>query len=167
MVVDMNYIFVAESGEAERIGDFQNTKIILTGVGVFSVIQTVSKMLQNGEIKPTDNVFNVGYCGSNISPIGSVHRVSISASETKSKYADFADIKLTDGNIICFTANDFVTQTDNIGLFDMELYALANIFPNIASYKIVSDSLNFSQYKSVSVDDAWKQLNDLLAKTIK
>ena len=48
----------------------------------------------------------------------------------------------------------------------MELYALANMFPQIISYKIVSDGLNLDEYRQVSVDDAWKQVNDLLSEQI-
>jgi len=162
----MNIIFTAEQREADSIAALPNTKVIVTGAGIFAVANTVAKLLLNKEISKQDRFFNVGYCGSNISPIGKIHKVSVSATEEKSNYADYKDIRLCDGDIVCFTAHNFVTKTEHRGIFDMELYALANMLPNIVAYKIVSDSLDLTNFDKVSVDDSWQELNKILKDII-
>lgn len=163
----MNIIFIAEQQEAEHIVTLPDTKVIITGAGIFAVANTVTKLLLNNEISRQDKFFNIGYCGSNISPVGKIHKVAISASEEKSNYADYKDIKLCDGDITCFTANNFVTKTEHSGIFDMELYALANMLPNLVSYKIVSDSLNLENFRNISVEDSWQEMNKILKEIIK
>ena len=49
----------------------------------------------------------------------------------------------------------------------MELYTIANIFPKVKAIKIVSDSLSMKEYHAVSVTDAWKEANKILAKMCK
>ncbi|MCQ2574911.1 MAG: hypothetical protein MJ156_02310 [Alphaproteobacteria bacterium] len=162
----MNIIFVAEQREADHIEKLPNTKVFVTRPGMFAVANTVTKLLLNKEISKDDKFFNIGYCGSNISPIGKIHRVSVSASEEKSNYADYKDIKLCDGDVVCFSANNFVTQTEHKGIFDMELYVLANMLPEIAAYKIVSDCLDLDTFNQISVEDSWKEMNEILKEII-
>lgn len=162
----MNIIFIAEQKEAEHIGNLPNTKVIVTGPGMFAVANTITKLLLNKEISKDDKFFNVGYCGSNISPIGKIHKISVSASEEKSNYADYKDIKLCDGDVTCFSAHNFVTKTEHKGIFDMELYVLANMLPEITAYKIVSDSLDLDTFNQVSVEDSWKKINKILKEII-
>jgi len=144
-----------------------NTKIILTGMGEFNVIKTISKLLLNKKITSTDKIFNIGYCGSNISPIGTVHKVALSASEIKSNFVEYTEIKLSKDGVKCYSSNNFVTETKNKGIFDMELYTIANIFPRVKAIKIVSDSLSMKEYHAVSVEDAWQEANKILAKMCK
>ena len=163
----MNIIIVATRDEAKQVKKLPNSKIIITGMGEFNVINTVSKLLLNKKITNKDKVFNIGYCGSNISPIGTVHTVAVAASEIKSNFVEYKEIKLGKNGAKCYSSNNFVTETKNKGIFDMELYTIANIFPKVKAIKVVSDSLNMKQYHAVSVEDAWKEANKILAKICK
>lgn len=163
----MNILIIATKDEAKRIKKLPNTKIILTGMGEFNVINTVSKLLLNKKITNKDKIFNIGYCGSNISPIGTVHQVAVSASEIKSNFVEYKEIKLGKNGVKCYSSNNFVTKTNNKGIFDMELYTIANIFPRVKAIKIVSDSLSMKEYHAVSVEEAWQEANKILAKMCK
>lgn len=163
----MNIIIVATKDEAKQVKKLPNSKIIITGMGEFNVINTVSKLLLNKKITNKDKVFNIGYCGSNISPIGTVHTVAVAASEIKSNFVEYKEIKLGKNGAKCYSSNNFVTETKNKGIFDMELYTIANIFPKVKAIKVVSDSLSMKQYHAVSVEDAWKEANKILAKMCK
>ena len=163
----MNIIIIATKDEAKQVKKLPNSKIVITGMGEFNVINTVSKLLLNKKITNKDKVFNIGYCGSNISPVGTVHKVAVSASEIKSNFVEYKEIKLGKNGAKCYSSNNFVTETKNKGIFDMELYTIANIFPKVKSIKIVSDSLSMKQYHAVSVEDAWCKANKILAKLCK
>lgn len=163
----MNIIIVATKDEAKQVKKLPNSKIIITGMGEFNVINTVSKLLLNKKITNKDKVFNIGYCGSNISPIGTVHTVAVVASEIKSNFVEYKEIKIAKNGAKCYSSNNFVTETNNKGIFDMELYTIANIFPKVKAIKVVSDSLNMKQYHAVSVEDAWKEANKILTKMCK
>ena len=163
----MNIIIVATKDEAKQVKKLPNSKIIITGMGEFNVINTVSKLLLNKKITSKDKVFNIGYCGSNISPIGTVHTVAVAASEIKSNFVEYKEIKLGKNGAKCYSSNNFVTETKNKGIFDMELYTIANIFPKVKAIKVVSDSLSMKQYHAVSVKDAWCEANKILAKMCK
>ncbi len=163
----MNIIIVATKDEAKQVKKLPNSKIIITGMGEFNVINTVSKLLLNKKITNKDKVFNIGYCGSNISPIGTVHTVAVVASEIKSNFVEYKEIKLGKNGAKCYSSNNFVTETKNKGIFDMELYTIANIFPKVKAIKVVSDSLSMKQYHAVSVADAWKEANKILTKMCK
>lgn len=163
----MNIIIIATKDEANQVKKLPNSKIIITGMGEFNVINTVSKLLLNKKITNKDKVFNIGYCGSNISPVGTVHKVAVSASEIKSNFVEYKEIKLAKDGAKCYSSNNFVTETKNKGIFDMELYTIANIFPKVKAIKVVSDSLSMKQYHTVSVEDAWCEANKILAKMCK
>ncbi len=163
----MNIIIIATKDEAKQVKKLPNSKIIITGMGEFNVINTVSKLLLNKKITNKDKVFNIGYCGSNISPIGTVHTVAVVASEIKSNFVEYKEIKLGKNGVKCYSSNNFVTETKNKGIFDMELYTIANIFPKVKAIKVVSDSLSMKQYHAVSVEDAWKEANKILTKMCK
>ena len=163
----MNIIIIATKDEAKQVKKIPNSKVVITGMGEFNVIKTISKLLLNRKITSKDKIFNIGYCGSNISPVGTVHQVAVSASEIKSNFVDYKEIKLCKNGTKCYSSNNFVTETKNKGIFDMELYTIANIFPKVKSIKIVSDSLSMKQYHAVSVKDAWVEANKILAKLCK
>ena len=55
---------------------------------------------------------------------------------------------LSDGNEICHTAGDFVTDDVKEGIYDMELaIILALGFTNVTSYKVISDNMNYKEYE--------------------
>lgn len=167
----MNYIFVAEENEAKHIDNFPNSKIILTGIGGVNTIKTISRLLQSTRFTDRDKFFNVGYCGTSCRHlnIGDVCKVGCSKVEKESAIAPEPEIKLCDDTHVCFSANDFVTSSEHDGLFDMELYTLATVFPQIQSYKIISDKLDFDTYKQVSensIETSWKSINDILGKIL-
>lgn len=167
----MNYILVADNQEAENIHipqDIKNeTEIIVLGYGGPAALRTLSDLLLNGKFTNNDRFFNVGYVGSNEFPVGTV--VSVAES-----YREFPSIKFEEkvykldakSNVKCYTSFDFVEKTDHVGIFDMELYTLASLFKNIKSIKIVSDNLNFKDWKQVDIKDAWNTANELLLDTI-
>ena len=163
----MNILIIATKDEAKLVKKPVNSKIILTGMGEFNVIQTLSKAILKKQITAKDKIFTIGYCGSNISPVGTVHKVAVAASEIKSNFVEYKEIKLAKDGAKCYSSNNFVTKTKNKGIFDMELYTIANIFPKVKAIKIVSDSLSMKQYHAVSVEDAWKEANKILAKLCK
>ena len=163
----MNIIIIATKDEAKQVKKPINSKIILTGMGEFNVIKTLSKAILKKQITAKDKIFNIGYCGSNISPVGTVHKVAVSASEIKSNFVEYKEIKIAKNGAKCYSSNNFVTETNNKGIFDMELYTIANIFPKVKAIKVVSDSLNMKEYHAVSVEDAWKEANKILAKICK
>ena len=163
----MNILIIATKDEAKQVKKPRNTKIIVTGMGEFNVIKTLSKAILKKQITEKDKMFNIGYCGSNISPVGTVHKVAVSASEINSNFVEYKEIKLAKDGAKCYSSNNFVTKTNNKGIFDMELYTIANIFPKVKAIKVVSDSLSMKQYHAVSVEDAWKEANNILAKMCK
>lgn len=163
----MNYILVADKQEADNIKipkELQNnTKIVLLGWGETSTIKTLSKMLLNGEFDKKDKFFNIGYVGSNEFPIGTVVIVGNVYREISSHTVKEPSVKLNkESNVKCYSSLNFVESTKHTGVFDMELYTLATFFPKIKSVKIVSDNLNYHEYKQVAINDAWKKANEIL-----
>lgn len=167
----MNYILVADKQEAENIKipkKLKNeVKIILLGWGETASIKTLSKMLLNGTINKNDKFFNIGYVGSNEFPIGSVVIIGKSFKEIPSHTVKEKPIKInTESMIKCYSSLNFVESTKHIGVFDMELYTLATFFPKIKSVKIVSDNLNYHEYKQVAITKAWHKANQILFQWI-
>ena len=124
---------------------FKGQKIIKTGVGGLNVIEKLKhypKWLK---------IINFGYCGSNIIPIGT--EVNVSFCSLYHPNCDFTSFSYTlnaNGNVRCYTSNDFVLQTDVIRpcVFDMELaYICALGFKRVESIKIVSDNLSLKEYE--------------------
>jgi len=167
----MNYILVADKQEADSVkipAEFiTNTEIIILGYGGPAVIRTLSKLLLNGKFNTNDKFFNIGYVGSNEFPIGAVVSVGKSYREIPSiKFPDETYTLDKTSNVKCYTSIDFVEQSEHTGIFDMELYTLASFFPNIKSIKIVSDNLNFKDWKDVDIKESWKIANELLFRII-
>lgn len=163
----MNFILVADQQEADNIKipkEFQhNTKIILLGWGETASIKTLSKMMLNGEFKKNDKFFNIGYVGSNEFPIGTVVIVGTVSKEIASHTVKEPSVKLDkQSKVKCYSSLNFVESTKHTGIFDMELYTLATIFPKIKSVKIVSDNLNYHEYKQVAITKAWQDANKIL-----
>ena len=163
----MNYIFVADEKEFKEIKVPKElkdkVKIIITGYGEYHTLRTIIGLFKKGVFKKDDKFFNVGYVGANTHDIGDVVLVGKSEREN---YSSFAKNKIytldKNSKVKCYTSDDFVEKTNHKGIFDMELYILATIFPKIKSIKIVSDNLNLKQYEKVSLKKAWQKANDLL-----
>ena len=44
----------------------------------------------------------------------------------------------------------------------MELYYIALMFPNVLSIKVVSDELNYNDYKQADFKKSWETVNTIL-----
>ena len=169
----MNYILVADNQEADNIKIPKELKddvkiIVLGGWGETHTIKTLSKMFFDGAFNKKDKFFNVGYVGSNEFKIGSVVVVGSVAKEITSHTVKEPVVKLDKkSKVKCYSSIDFVEQTKHSGVFDMELYTLATFFPKIKSVKIVSDNLNYHEYKKVAITNAWKEAKKILFDMIK
>lgn len=144
----MKSIVVVATDEEYKLAKkrFKGQKIIKTGVGGINVIETLKHFPKWLKIT------NFGYVGSNVIPIGT--EVKINFCSLHHPNCDFVSPSYTlnkDGNIRCYTSNDFVLETDVINpcVFDMELaYICALGFKNVESIKIVSDNLSLKEYES-------------------
>lgn len=137
---------------------------IATGVGGNCVNSTLERTSLHGNVL----VVNVGYCGSNVINKGEMRKVNKVAKIEKpndaSKISDF------DG-VPCFTSDCFVEETDikEPCVFDMELFYFHKKFPNLISYKIVSDNLSHSEYedfKDFNADDSWRRFFKTIAPVL-
>lgn len=167
----MNYILVADQQEADNVkipaGLEKETEIIVLGIGGPAILRTLSGLLLNGKFNNKDRFFNIGYVGSNEFLIGAVVSIGESCREFSSdRFPEGTYILDQESKVKCYTSIDFVEETKHTGVFDMELYTLASLFPNIKSVKIVSDNLNFKDWKEVDIQDAWKIANDRLFQMI-
>ena len=128
---------------------FKNESIIQTGVGGLNVINKLKDLPKEKE------VINFGYVGSNNIPIGT--EVKIGRCKLYHPNVEYQETEYKlDGDIPCFTSNDFVLETKikEPVVFDMELaYILALGFKNVKSIKIVSDNLNLRKYEEKIKDD--------------
>ena len=168
----MNYILIADKQEADNIKIPKelkdDVKIVLLGWGETATIKTLSKILLNGEFNKNDKFFNIGYVGSNEFPIGTVVVVGSVSREVASHTVKEPSIKLNkESKVKCYSSINFVETTKHTGVFDMELYTLATFFPKIKSVKVVSDNLNYHEYKQVAIKKAWKEANTILFDLIK
>lgn len=165
----MDWIFVAMPKEAKQISKDKN--VFVTGIGVSNVIKKISNAIKSGQIRKTDRIINVGYCGSKMFPAGtvlSISRVDKHQKPTAIKEPDFILRPLTDLATTCYTCDDFMDNIEKTGVVDMELFYLATFFPNIQSIKIVSDSGDSSEYKmNTKKTDSWKIVNSILERELK
>ena len=117
---------------------------IVTGVGATNVIESLRKL------PFCSDILNVGYCGSNRYPVGSV--VWIGCTRLWHPNVDFREevYSLSTEEAICLTAGDFVLDGEDMpakSVVDMELaYIAAFGFRTLAAVKYVSDNLNLKQY---------------------
>lgn len=167
----MNYIFVADEKEFNEIKVPKklenNVKKIITGYGEYHTLKTIIGLFKKGVFKKGDKFFNVGYCGANAFDVGEVVVVGKSYREKPSNFAKDRTYTLDKkSKVKCYSSSDFVEKSSHKGIFDMELYMLATIFPKIKAIKIVSDNLNLKQYKKVSLKKAWQQANKILFSEI-
>lgn len=157
----MLVIICAEIEEAQHIR-CSNSKILITGAGLANVIQTPRLC-----IRPEDKVINVGYAGSNLYPVGEVRTVNACKRLTPSHTIDELELSLKPLRDLtsagCYTADNFIEDLNmDIPLVDMELYYLTSVYPNIQSIKIISDNLNFKEYRRADFKDSWDVVNKVL-----
>ena len=168
----MNYIFVADAREAKEVKipkELKNkVKKVITGYGEYYSIKTIIKLFEKNVFKKGDKFFNVGFCGANTHNVGEVVIVGKSCREKPSNFAKDKTYTLDrKSKVKCYSSSDFVEKTNHKGIFDMELYMLATIFPKIKAIKIVSDTLNLKQYKKVDLKKSWQQANKMLFADMK
>ena len=158
----MLIIFCAEIEEAQNL-DCPRAKIVITGPGLVNVIQT-----PRVKVRPTDKLINVGYAGSNKYNVGDIISVDSCERLFPSYTVDEPTIKLVpcDYSDMCYTADNFLSENINreIPLIDMELYYLASIYPQMESLKIVSDNLNYKEYKEFNFTSSWGYVNKILRR---
>ncbi len=124
---------------------FKGQEIIKTGVGGINILNTLK------EADKGQKITNFGYVGSNVIPIGTEVRVGECKLYHPNVEYEEPTYKL-DGDITCYTSNDFVLSTDikEPVVFDMELaYILALGFKDVESIKIVSDNLSLKKYEEM------------------
>ena len=117
--------------------------VLITGPGAVNVIRALKG------IPRAERIYNFGYAGSNVLPVGTRCRIGKVA-----MYHPVAGINdrtfMLDGDVPCYTAGDFVTHTETAEpcVFDMELAVILALgFENVASLKIVSDNLSTKEFE--------------------
>lgn len=132
MGVVLKIIIIAEPNEIKLIPkDMQEYPIIITGIGASNVEKTLPHIKAYTDLHPDGiEVFNYGYCGSNL-PIGTTVRIG-----KKHK---------------CITVDEFAENIpDGVGekdVVDMELEYVKLYFPNVISYKTVSDHFDLDEHR--------------------
>ena len=146
-------VVIAQPEEIKLVKElgYENNPIIITGVGGVNVIKALKDLPRDTEI------LNIGYCGSNKLPIKTLVDVyAVGTLHEKAQTHETLMIlknAILDNdvyNCICYTCTDFVEQT-NIEIpcvFDMELGFIRAMFPNTRAIKVVSDNLNYKEYKN-------------------
>lgn len=170
-------ILAAEEAEYKKCVEmFPEYKCVLMGVGAGNVIKTCAALPEG------TNVVNIGYAGSNNTPIGEIMVVSDSYRLVNGNY-NFVDhanpLHIADNGLPCYTNNDFVTETDKTDavLFDMELNYIAAFSPRInllASIKIVSDNLDVDVFRNnalresgiLTCDEVWNKVKEKFEEII-
>lgn len=166
----MLHILVATKEEYELARKYLSEyRIIRTGVGAGNVIKSCLGLMAK---ELCIEVINVGFCGSNYLPIGTVTEVSRSwrLIDENVEFEDFRNGHvLSPKGVPCYTANSFVTESNRIDdcVYDMELNYIVD-FPIhvIGAVKIVSDNLCLAEYEnSVTKDEAttWEQVRQMVA----
>ena len=166
-------VLVANEDEADKsqLKD-ENCDIIITGEGRVNVIKTLTRCLKDGTITDSDTIINIGYVGAKgfqkgeilvVDEVGLFKPSSYIKEENihigKTSPASFQSFR----HAICFSSKNFVGSEETSLLpekciCDMELYWIALMFPNVISIKIVSDTLNYSDYKAAQFQKSWQSV---------
>lgn len=162
-------ILAAEEAEYKKCKEyFPDVECILMGVGAGNVIKTCCQLPEGTRI------VNIGYAGSNNTPIGTVLTVSDSHRLVNGHY-NFVEhanpLHISDEGLPCYTNNDFVTSSDKAEpvLFDMELNYIAAFSPRlnlVAAIKVVSDNLDIDAFRNnalresgvLTSDEVWSKV---------
>ena len=158
------FILVANGDEARHVKSLENDscQVIITGEGRTNVIKTLAEKLKDGTISGDYQIINAGYVGGEGFHVGDVvkigrvsHFIPSTTIKEREIYINCSSTELPQTE--CFTADNFV-DADSVGpwvpdkfVCDMELYYISLFFPEVISYKIVSDELNLDDYKNVSL----------------
>lgn len=173
-------ILVANDDEAKQLSDIfeDNVEILITGEGRSNVIKSLSDKIKQGYIENNDKIINVGYVGSKGLKNGSVLKINSVEPYMPSETIEETKIDITISendleSVSCYTADDFVESSDSNVIhlpskcvIDMELYYIALMFPNVVSYKIVSDTLNYDDYKKADFEESWNNIKTILTEEI-
>lgn len=170
-----NFILVANEDEANQIGSFKNSQVIIIGEGRSKVISTLSKLLKKGNFKSGDKIINVGYVGGNgykkgeVVKIGKVRHL-FSSKTINEPILNLQTINPDDKIANCCTADNFVNKNDidinSPCVVDMELYYIALMLPETMSIKIVSDELNYSEYTNANFKESWQKVRNLISSYV-
>lgn len=168
----MMIILVATEDELrlakKHLGEYE---IVKTGVGAGNVIRCCSQLLFRKGIE-NERIVNLGFCGSNSIPVGTVVKVS-KTWRLMDNVVEFEDWRngyelAAEGGVPCYTGNCFVLKTDIVEpcAFDMELNYIADFpLPLCGAVKIVSDNLCLDKYEHSirhSEDEAWDEVRAIL-----
>lgn len=173
-------ILVANDDEAKQLSDIfeDNVEILITGEGRSNVIKSLSDKIKQGYIENNDKIINIGYVGSKGLKKGSVLKINSVEPYIKSETIEETkiDIIIAENDlesVSCYTADNFVESSDSRVIhlpskcvIDMELYYIALMFPNVVSYKIVSDTLNYDDYKKANFEESWNNIKTILTEEI-
>ena len=168
-------ILVANQDEANHLKDF-GFNIIITGEGRSNVIKTVAELLKNDVIEIGDRIINVGYVGAKGFDKGSIVQVGcvehFIPSETIKESCISVNCPFSFEKVGCFTADNFI-EYDDINpwmpdkfVCDMELYYITLMLPTVSSIKIVSDTLDYDEYKEADFKESWEIVNNELKSII-
>lgn len=145
----MKYLVVATEAELELPwAKVECERVpIITGVGGTNVIRALR------DIPRDSDILNVGYCGSNTFPVGTViwpQHTRLFHPNVPFEEETFA-LGCSSSGVICLTSGDFVTTgigVPPLSVIDMELaYIAAFGFNEIAAVKYVSDNFNIKEYE--------------------
>ena len=150
-----------------HLGEYE---IIRSGVGAGNVIRSCSNLLMRPGIRD-EKIVNVGFCGSNSLPVGTVVKIS-ETFRLMDNVVEFDDWRngyvLSEEGVPCYTSNSFVLTTDIVKpcAFDMELnYIVAFPLPLVGAVKIVSDNLCLDKYEHSirhSESETWDEVRRLI-----
>lgn len=123
--------------------DLAGEPVLIIGPGAVNVIRALK------DVPRAEKIYNFGYVGSNVLPVGTRCRIGKVA-----MYHPTARINdrtfMLNGDVPCYTAGDFVTHTEITEpcVFDMELAVILALgFANVTSLKIVSDNLSTKEFE--------------------
>ena len=141
-------VVIAAENERKLVKELGYDKfdVVVTGIGGINVIRALK------DIPKSEEIVNIGYCGSNHLNIGEkvvvgkavlLHEL-IEYEEEACKTVDYPQ-----SQIVCYTSTDFVTKTNikEACVFDMELAYICAMFDKVKSIKIVSDNLDVHAYE--------------------
>ena len=177
-------ILVANEDEATKsqLKD-ENCEIIIMGEGRVNTIKTLTQCLKEGRISDSDTLINIGYVGAKGFQKGDILVVNEAALFKSSTYIKEENIRIYNRKKLpdvlqnftqtnCFSSQDFV-RADEAHLLpdrcvcDMELYWIALMFPNVISIKIVSDTLNYDDYKAAQFHQSWQRISSAVKDLIR
>lgn len=147
------YVLVNEK-EYELLAKYIDDDYIFTGCGYSWIFKSLK------DIPRDTHIINVGFCGSNNLPIGTVCNIN-KCYHYRKYFTDQVEDVYTlpvlseENNYPCYSSDDFVLETDITEpvVFDMELYAILTMgFTNVSAIKIVSDNLCLDDYRDIYQD---------------